>query len=73
MNERTSANLRYEGPAPGDPAGPVDELLAEELRPEELRWYWAHMSLRMVDWAIRHYTPADVDEWITFAERRACD
>lgn len=54
-------------------AGPVDELLAEVLRPEELRWYWAHMSLRMVDWAIRHFTAADVDDWLTFAERRAYD
>jgi aminoglycoside phosphotransferase (APT) family kinase protein len=31
---------------------------------------WAHMSLRMVDWAIRHFTPTDVDHWLDLAEQR---
>ncbi|MFI6274091.1 phosphotransferase [Streptomyces sp. NPDC050988] len=40
--------------------------------PEEiLRPAWAHMSLRMVDWAIRHFTPADVEHWLDLAEQRA--
>lgn len=32
---------------------------------------WAHMSLRMVDWAIRHFARADVEHWIDLAEQRA--
>ncbi|MEV0570725.1 hypothetical protein [Dactylosporangium sp. NPDC050588] len=29
---------------------------------------WAHMSLRQVDWSIRHHTAAEVDAWLTVAE-----
>lgn len=32
---------------------------------------WAHMSLRMADWAIRHFTPGDVEHWLDLAEQRA--
>ncbi len=32
---------------------------------------WAHMSLRMVDWAIRHFPPEQVGHWLSPAERRA--
>jgi hypothetical protein len=32
---------------------------------------WAHMSLRMTDWAIRHFTSADGDHWLDLAEQRA--
>ncbi|MFG1703543.1 aminoglycoside phosphotransferase family protein [Nonomuraea sp. M3C6] len=28
---------------------------------------WAHMSLRMVDWAIRHFTASDVTVWLDIA------
>lgn len=42
--------------------------LTDELPADELRKYWASMSLRMVDWAIRHYTPSDVDSWLDVAE-----
>ncbi len=28
------------------------------------------MSLRMVDWAIRHFTPSDVEHWLDLAEQR---
>lgn len=39
--------------------------------PEDvLRPAWAHMSLRMTDWAIRHFTPADVEHWLDLAEQR---
>ena len=50
--------------------GKLDELLdffpAEVLLPA-----WAHMSLRMVDWAIRHFSAADVEHWLELAEQRA--
>lgn len=29
---------------------------------------WAHLSLRMVDWSIRHLTPADVQAWLDVAD-----
>ncbi|MFD8385812.1 phosphotransferase [Streptomyces sp. NPDC059679] len=43
----------------------LDSLPEDILRPA-----WAHMSLRMVDWAIRHFTPADVEHWLDLAEQR---
>jgi Ser/Thr protein kinase RdoA (MazF antagonist) len=47
-----------------------DELLDHVLSPAELRLYWAHMSLRLVDWSNRHHTPADTTLWLDFAETR---
>ncbi|MDT0445230.1 aminoglycoside phosphotransferase family protein [Streptomyces johnsoniae] len=48
----------------------LDEILAGF--PEEvLRPAWACMSLRMTDWAIRHFTAAAAEAWIGFAERGA--
>jgi len=48
----------------------LDEVL--DFFPTELLLpAWAHMSLRMVDWAIRHFTAADVEHWLDLAERRA--
>lgn len=47
-----------------------DELLDTVLSPAVLRLYWAHMALRLVDWSIRHHTPADTTRWLDFAERR---
>ncbi|MEV6967690.1 phosphotransferase [Hamadaea sp. NPDC051192] len=44
----------------------LDERLAG-LAPDRLRAYWAHMSLRLVDWAIRHHGPSDVDFWLRVA------
>jgi hypothetical protein len=29
------------------------------------------MSLRMTDWAIRHFTPDQVGHWLGLAEQRA--
>lgn len=43
----------------------LDQLPAEVLAPA-----WAHMSLRMADWAIRHFDPADVPYWLDLAETR---
>ncbi|MGW6054299.1 phosphotransferase [Streptomyces sp. NPDC055189] len=45
----------------------VLDALPEDL----LQSAWAHMSLRMVDWAIRHFSPTDVDHWLDLAEQRA--
>ncbi|WP_433169402.1 phosphotransferase [Kribbella sp. CA-247076] len=56
---------------------PIDTTVVERLDdvldtfPDDvLRPLWAHMSLRMVDWAIRHFTPADVEHWLDLAECR---
>jgi hypothetical protein len=46
----------------------VDDVIAERLPDVLLRAYWAHMSLRLVDWSIRHRTEADVDFWLAQAE-----
>lgn len=47
-----------------------DELLESVLSPAVLRLYWAHMTLRQVDWSIRHHTPADTAYWLTFVQTR---
>jgi hypothetical protein len=46
----------------------VDEALhgRDESR---RRAFWAHMSLRQVDWSIRHHTRSDVEAWLDVAER----
>ncbi|NUP34663.1 MAG: aminoglycoside phosphotransferase family protein [Streptomycetaceae bacterium] len=44
----------------------LDERLAA-LAPDRLRAYWAHMSLRLVDWAIRHHGPDEVRFWLRTA------
>jgi hypothetical protein len=44
----------------------LDAVPEEVLRPA-----WASMSLRMTDWAIRHFTPAEVEHWLDLAEQRA--
>ncbi len=55
-----------------DPAA-IDALdaLLDELPEEILRATWAHMSLRMVDWAIRHFRDQDVQHWLDLSEQRA--
>lgn len=47
--------------------GRLDQLLLDAVAPERLRAFWAHMSLRLVDWAIRHHTRADVELWLATA------
>jgi hypothetical protein len=47
----------------------LDSLL-DALPEATLRPAWAHMSLRMTDWAIRHFPPSEVDQWIDLAEQR---
>jgi len=46
------------------------DAVLDTLPDDLLRPLWAHMSLRMVDWAIRHFTPAAVDHWLGLAESR---
>jgi Ser/Thr protein kinase RdoA (MazF antagonist) len=57
-------------------ADPVPAVVArldavlDEFPDDVLGPLWASMSLRMVDWAIRHFSPADVDHWLDLAESR---
>lgn len=48
-------------------AGPVDERLAD-ISPHRRAAYWAHISLRQVDWWIRHHDAAAVTHWLGVAE-----
>jgi Phosphotransferase enzyme family len=43
----------------------LDRMPAHVLRPA-----WAHMSLRMTDWAIRHFPSDEVATWVALAEQR---
>jgi hypothetical protein len=42
----------------------------DEIPPEMLSPAWAHMSLRMTDWAIRHFPSDQVGTWVKLAEQR---
>jgi hypothetical protein len=59
----------------GEPAEPgvVERLdaILDALPESVLRPAWAHMSLRMTDWAIRHFTADAVEHWLDLAEQRA--
>jgi aminoglycoside phosphotransferase (APT) family kinase protein len=46
-----------------------DELLDARVPPRVQRAYWAHMSLRQVDWSIRHHPSAAVDFWLDVSAR----
>jgi hypothetical protein len=48
--------------------GWLDRLLRDTVPAGRLRAYWAHMSLRLVDWSIRHHGSAAVEEWLSIAE-----
>jgi Ser/Thr protein kinase RdoA (MazF antagonist) len=48
----------------------LDARFDDDVEPAALRAYWAHMSLRLVDWAIRHHGPDDVDRWLAIAATR---
>lgn len=50
-------------------AGRLDALL-DTMPPEVLRPAWAHVALRLVDWAIRYWAADDVDGLIDLAEQR---
>jgi aminoglycoside phosphotransferase (APT) family kinase protein len=57
---------------PADPGvvSRLDQIL-DDIPPHVLAPMWAHMSLRMTDWAIRHLSPGDVDHWVSLARQRA--
>jgi aminoglycoside phosphotransferase (APT) family kinase protein len=46
------------------------DAILDAMPDEVLRPAWAHMSLRMADWAIRHFSLADVPYWLDLAETR---
>ncbi|HZE33852.1 MAG TPA: aminoglycoside phosphotransferase family protein [Actinoallomurus sp.] len=46
----------------------LDGLVRGRVPDDVLRVCWAHMSLRLIDWSIRHFTPADVEAWLDVAE-----
>lgn len=46
------------------------DTLLDDLSEEILLPAWAHMSLRMTDWAIRHFPPGQVEQWLNLAEQR---
>jgi hypothetical protein len=46
------------------------DALLDALPEAVLRPAWAHMSLRMTDWAIRHFPSREVDRWVELAEQR---
>jgi aminoglycoside phosphotransferase (APT) family kinase protein len=46
----------------------LSERIHEQLTDDELRPYWASLSLRMIDWSIRHYSADEVEHWIDVAE-----
>lgn len=60
--------MRFSAP-PDDTelAAHLDGLLADRLTEDELRPYWAHMSLRQIDWMIRHHTAAEVARYVALA------
>ncbi|GAA1529642.1 hypothetical protein GCM10009827_053650 [Dactylosporangium maewongense] len=47
---------------------PIRDAAVALAPPDVLAACWAHMSLRQVDWSIRHHTAAEVDAWLTVAE-----
>jgi hypothetical protein len=46
----------------------LDGVLAERVPAGRLRAYRAHQSLRMVDWSIRHFGPAEVAFYLDLTE-----
>ena len=46
------------------------DALLEEMPTRVLRPAWAHMSLRMTDWAIRHFPSDEVETWIALSAQR---
>lgn len=48
----------------------LDELINLTVPPDRRRRYDASLSLRQVDWSIRHHGPAEVDFWLDVAADR---
>lgn len=47
----------------------LDDVL-DQVPEGVLKPLWAHLSLRLVDWSIRHHAPESVDQWLDLADRR---
>ncbi len=58
-------DLSWRGPAIGLD---VEQTLRNEIDDATFLRVWAHASLRLVDWAIRHYSH-DVDHWVALSHR----
>jgi hypothetical protein len=56
-------------------ASDLDWLLSlvDSIEQPLRRAYWAHMSLRLVDWSIRHHTAVEVTHYLDFAATRMRD
>jgi hypothetical protein len=55
------------------PAPPVTDRLdrlLDEFPPSVLEPAWAHMSLRMADWVIRHYDDDHLTHWLNLIDQR---
>ena len=46
----------------------VEQTLANEIDGETFLRVWAHASVRLVDWAIRHHSH-DVEHWVALSHR----
>lgn len=46
------------------------DALLDDMPTHVLRPAWAHMSLRMTDWAIRHFPSDEVETWIALSAQR---
>lgn len=53
---------------PAAPQAQVENHLLTTTPADLIPPLWAHASLRLVDWAIRHHSPADVEHWLGVAE-----
>ena len=64
--------LRFGVHPAGAERGVVERLdaLLDEMPTHVLRPAWAHMSLRMTDWAIRHFPSDEVETWIALSAQR---
>jgi Phosphotransferase enzyme family len=53
--------------------GPLQERVEHHLiattEPGVADMAWAHASLRLVDWSIRHYGPREIEHWLAVSER----
>jgi hypothetical protein len=55
---------------PTDVVHRIEAAMDAALTPDELRPYWAELSLRMVDWSIRHFPDSLTERWLEFTESR---
>ena len=68
LAELHDVHLTVEGPCPGGEGGACYVRWPDGHRSVLSSAYWAHISLREVDWSIRHHDAETVDRWLTVAE-----